>query len=121
MGNKILLVEDNDDWRRMVAEALQEEGYEIVGAAGAAEAVLQKDLTGLDLIILDLDLGGENGMMLMRHLKRYHSGVPIVIYTGMESDERAVQSMREQGADLFLKKGPMSELVVAVRQTLNRT
>ena len=97
-------------------DAIQEAGYEAVAVSGAGEAVLQKDLDGLALIILDLDLGGENGLMLMKHLKRYHPTVPIIIYTGIEPEAQAVERMREQGAALFLKKGPMSELVAAVRR-----
>jgi DNA-binding NtrC family response regulator len=120
MGKKILVVEDDEAWRRMAAAALQEAGFEVVGVSGAREAVLQKELTDLSLIVLDLDLGGENGLMLMKHLKRYHPNVPIMIYTGMEPDEAAVQRMREQGAELFLRKGPVSELVGTVKQRVNR-
>jgi DNA-binding NtrC family response regulator len=99
----------------MAAEALQDAGFEVVAVSGAGEAILQKELSGLGLIVLDLDLGGENGLMLMRHLKRHHPNVPIVIYTGMEPEEAAVQRMREQGASVFLRKGPISELVEVVK------
>ena len=83
--------------------------------AGAGEAVLQKDDIDLSLIVLDLDLGGENGLMLMKHLKRHHPDAPIIIYTGMEPDEPAIRRMRDQGADQCLRKGTMSELVAAVQ------
>lgn len=116
MQKKILLIEDNEDWRRMAKECLQEAGYEVVAASGAAEAVLQKELTNLSLIVLDLDLGGENGLMLMKHLKRYYPAIPIMIYTGIEPEERAIERMREQGASLFLRKGPTSEFVAAVKR-----
>jgi DNA-binding NtrC family response regulator len=102
----------------MALEALQEAGFEVVAVSGASEAVLQKELTDLRLIVLDLDLGGENGLMLMKHLKRHHPTAPIMIYTGMEPDDRAVERMREQGASVFLKKGPMSLLVEKVKQTV---
>ena len=119
MGKKILMVEDSAEWRQMVAEALTEAGFEVVAVSGASEAVLQKELTDLRLIVLDLDLGGENGLMLMKHLKRHHPLVPIIIYTGMEPDDRAVQRMREQGASVFLRKGPISLLVEKVKQTVD--
>ena len=118
METKVLLVEDSADWRRMASGALQEAGFDVVAVSGASEAVLQKDLAALALIVLDLDLGGENGLMLMKHLKRYHPNVPIVIYTGMQPDAEAVTRMREQGASVFLRKGPTSELVAAVKLAL---
>jgi DNA-binding NtrC family response regulator len=116
MGKKILLVEDDQTWREMVAEALEDAGYEVVAVSGAAEAVLQKDEPDLCLVVLDLDLGGENGLMLMKHLKRQHPGIPVIIYTGMEPDPQAIARMREQGADQFLRKGPINELVSAVEK-----
>ena len=113
---KILLVEDDENWRRMIASALQEAGFEVRAVSGAGEAILQQDLVGLALIVLDLDLGGENGLMLMKHLKRHHPEVPILIYTGMEPDAAAVERMNEQGARRCLRKGPISELVGAVKE-----
>lgn len=118
MGKKVLLVEDSEDWQRMAAGALEERGYEVVAVSGASEAALQKDLSGLAAIVLDLDLGGENGLMLMKQLKRFHPGVPIIIYTGMEPEARAIERMREQGASIFLRKGPTSQLLAAVEQLL---
>jgi DNA-binding NtrC family response regulator len=113
---KILLVEDDEVWRRIVAGALQEAGFQVRTVSGASEAILQQDLNGLALIVLDLDLGGENGLMLMKHLKRHHPEVPILIYTGMEPDKAAVERMNEQGARRCLRKGPMSELVGVVKE-----
>jgi two-component system response regulator RegA len=116
MGKKILLVEDNEDWRRLATGALNDAGYEVLPVSGAGEALLQKDEIGLSVIVLDLDLGGENGLMLMKHLKRHHPDAPIIIYTGMEPGLEAIQRMRDQGADQFLRKGTMSELVEAVQK-----
>jgi len=118
MGNKVLVVEDSQEWRHLETAALQEAGFEVVAVSGAGEAVLQKDLSGLAAIVLDLDLGGENGLMLMKQLKRHHPGVPIVIYTGMEPDAQAVERMRAQGASVFLRKGPTSELIAVLQQSL---
>ena len=116
MSKKILLVEDNEGWRRMATEALEDAGYSVVAVSGASEALLQNSEIGMSLIVLDLDLGGENGLMLMKHLKRHHPDAPIIIYTGMEPDEAAIQRMRDQGADQCLRKGTMSELVAVVQR-----
>jgi len=117
---QVLLIEDNLDWRQMAASTLEAAGYKVIGVSGAAEALLQADDLKLALIILDLDLGGENGLMLMKHLKRHHQGVPILICTGMDPAEPAVQRMREIGADHFLRKGTMSELINAVSLVASR-
>jgi DNA-binding NtrC family response regulator len=120
MAKRILVVEDDGDWRRMETAALADAGYEVMPVSGAGEAILLKDEIGLSLIVLDLDLGGENGLMLMKHLKRHHPGVPILIYTGMEPDSEAVQRMLNQGAAQFLRKGAMGELVNAARAVTDK-
>jgi DNA-binding response OmpR family regulator len=118
---QVLLIEDNLDWRQIAASALEAAGYSVIAVSGAAEALLQADDLKLALIILDLDLGGENGLMLMKHLKRHHQGVAILICTGMDPAEPAVQRMRELGADHFLRKGTMSELISAANLAATRT
>ena len=113
MGRKILLVEDDRHWRHLAGLSLREAGHDVVEASDAAEALLQKD-AGLAAIVLDLDLGGENGLMLMQHLKRNHPGVPIILFTGIEHDEAAVQRMLQNGASLYVRKGAVAELLKAV-------
>jgi DNA-binding NtrC family response regulator len=118
MGNKILFIEDDQDWRLMVSTALKDAGYEVLAVPGAAEALLQKNEAGFSLIILDLDLGGENGLMLLQHLKRNHPAAPIILHTGIERDHPAIQQILNRGAHQYVRKGAISELVAAVAGAL---
>jgi DNA-binding response OmpR family regulator len=111
---KILYVDDEQTWGEMVAEALRAVGHEILIAKDATEALQQSDGVELGLIILDLNLAGENGLMLMKFLRRNHPAVPILLYTGQEHDEERVRHMLLQGAAQYLRKGSMKELVQAV-------
>ncbi|HWW00060.1 MAG TPA: response regulator [Candidatus Acidoferrum sp.] len=118
MGKRILCVEDDRNWRLMVTTALKDAGYEVVAVPGAAEALLQKNESGFSLIILDLDLGGENGLMLLKHLKRNHPAAPIILHTGLEHDENAIQQMLENGAHRYVRKGAIADLVAVVAGVL---
>jgi DNA-binding response OmpR family regulator len=71
-----------------------------------------------DLIILDLNLGGENGLVVMKLLKEKHPGVPILLYTGMEHDEAAVKAMLRDGAHQYLRKTTMGDMLKAVRSAM---
>jgi len=102
----------------MVTTALKDAGYEVVAVPGAAEALLQKNESGFSLIILDLDLGGENGLMLLKHLKRNHPAAPIILHTGLEHDENAIQQMLENGAHRYVRKGAIADLVAVVAGVL---
>lgn len=111
---KILFVDDEADWREIVATTLKGVGHDVLTARDASEAMRQTEGVKLGLIILDLNLAGENGVMLLRFLRRNHPDVPIILYTGMEHDEEAVKAMLLQGAAQYLRKGSMEDLVKAV-------
>jgi two-component system nitrogen regulation response regulator NtrX len=116
VAKKILFVDDELDWRGIVATALEDVGHQVIAAKDASEAMQQTEGVVLSLIILDLNLGGEDGLMLMKFLRRNHPGVPIMLFTGMEHDESAIKRMLLQGASLYLRKGSIQDLIQAVER-----
>ena len=114
-ARKILFVDDENDWRYMATMYLTDSGYEVWTARDAAEALRQAERVKPDLIILDLNLGGESGVAVMKLLKGKHPGVPILLYTGMEYDQSAVQAMLREGAQQYLPKTTMGEMLRAVQ------
>jgi len=118
MGKKILFVDDDKHWRLLVETSLNEAGYDVVAVRDAGEAILQLDQVEPALIVLDLDLGGENGLMLMKFVKQNHPAVPVILYTGMEHDDQFVQRMLQQGAHQYLRKGGGEELLQAVQMAM---
>jgi two-component system response regulator FlrC len=118
MAKKVLHVDDEEGWRSLVAESLAAAGYDVISAANASEAMTSAEGADLGLIILDLNLGGENGMMLMKFLRHNHPDVPILIYSGLDNDDAAVRQMMGQGVDQYLQKGDLAELIVTVARYL---
>ena len=117
MEKKILFVDDDEHWRSLVSITLKGVGHDVLTAKDASEGMWLSEDHKLGLIILDLDLGGESGLMLMKFLRRNHPDVPIILFTGKEHDEEAIKKMLLQGAAQYLKKGSMEELVKAVRRS----
>ena len=115
MGKKILLVDDEKDWLFIPPLVLREAGYEVFTAKDGTEALQVSDSASLDLVILDVNLAGENGVELMKFIRHNHPGVPIILYTGMEHDDQAVRTMLSQGAYRYLRKGSMEELLNVVK------
>ena len=114
MGKKILHVDDENEWRAMVATCLQAAGHDVLTANDASEAMAKAEGVELGLIILDLNLAGENGMMLLKFLRHNHPGTPILLYTGTEHDDAQIRAMLKEGADQYLQKGSMDELIITV-------
>ena len=117
MEKKILYVDDEEEMLLTVASLLKEAGYSVVTARDATEAMKQAEDVTLGLLLLDLNLAGEDGVMLMRFFRRNHPDVPIIIYTGQEHDEAAVAKLLQQGAHQYVRKGPNQRLLEAVQRS----
>lgn len=114
MDAKVLFIDDDAAWREIALAALQDAGYQVVAAQDASEAMEKADGLNLGLIILDLNLAGESGLSFMKYLRHNHPDVPILLFTGMEHDDSAVRAMLDQGADQYLRKSSIEELIVTV-------
>jgi DNA-binding response OmpR family regulator len=115
----IILVEDDADIRRLVADLLQRENFaiELAPDATAMDAALAR--VRPDLIILDLMLPGEDGLSICRRL-RSRDDVPILMLSAKSEEIDRVVGL-EMGADDYLVKpfGPR-ELLARVRAMLRR-
>jgi CheY-like chemotaxis protein len=115
----ILFVDDDKDWRELVGTSLQDAGYEVLIARDTTEAMVLMEGLTLSLIILDLDLGGENGLMLMSFLRENQPGVPVILFTGLSHDDEQIQVMLKQGAQQYVRKGRLEDLHKAVGAALS--
>jgi len=102
-AERILIVDDDRDVRESMAEYLQGHGYE-VAAAESGEA-MRKALAGgaPDVVLLDLNLPGEDGLSLARWLRAEHAGIPIIMVTAAGEVVDRVVGL-EVGADDYLAK-----------------
>ena len=97
MKTKLLLVED-DAVHCALAEVLQGEGYDVLHAFGPADAMLATQLNEeIGLVLLDLNLSGENGWDVFERLTRSNPLLPIVIITA-RSDQRGLAEAAGVGA-----------------------
>ena len=116
----IVMVEDDEDIRRLVADMLVREGFAVETAAGGAalDQVLARQVP--DLVILDLMLPGEDELAICRRL-RSGSGVPILMLTAKADPIDRVVGL-EMGADDYIAK-PFNprELLARVRAILRRS
>ncbi|MBE9178264.1 response regulator transcription factor [Oculatella sp. LEGE 06141] len=126
---RVLVVEDEELIRDMIAIALEEEGYDVIMAEDgrtALELACRSDEKGypeiasLDLIILDLMLPYVNGLDLCRLIRHEGNSVPILMLSAKGSETDRVVGL-EVGADDYLTKPfGMRELVARCRALLRR-
>ncbi len=114
MAKKILFVDDDELWRKRVTASFGSAGLEIVTAQDASEAMALCEEAHPAVIILDVNLNGEDGIMLLKFLKRNHPHTPILLYTAVHHDKADIEKMLKLGADQYLPKASIEELLVAV-------
>ena len=100
---KILIVDDEAFIRENVERILAEDGYTVLGAATGQDAVRLVGEEDLDLVLLDLNLGADDGLELLRTLKRLDPELLVIIITGFGSVESAVDALK-LGAFHYMKK-----------------
>ena len=115
-----LLVEDDDAVRLMVANYLEENDIRVICASRLSEVAPLLARNQPDLVVLDLRLGREDGLDLLREL-RARSDIPVIIMTGHFRDEIDRIVGLELGADDYITK-PFSlrELLARIRAILRR-
>jgi len=115
----ILVVDDHTETRKPLLRLLQMEGYKVVGAANALEALAAANHSDPDLILLDVMLPPMDGLtflMRMREDERRRE-TPVIVVSGL-SDPQTVARAKELGVKEHLVKTQFSpeELLAAVKR-----
>ena len=122
MSTRILVVDDEEDICAILKFNLSKEGYEVV-TANSAEEALTLDIASFDLLLLDVMMGGMSGFELTGKLKTdpKTGGVPVIFITARDTEDDAVEGL-DLGADDYISK-PFSirEVISRVKAVLRRT
>ena len=116
---RILVVDDDAALSEMLQIVLRQEGFETVRCATGDAALAEFRQSRPDLVLLDLNLPGRDGVLVCRDI-RAESGVPIIMLTA-KSDTADVVSGLEAGADDYVAKPfKAKELLARIRTRLRR-
>ena len=122
MSARILVVDDEEDICAILKFNLSKEGYDVV-TANSAEEALALDAASFNLLLLDVMMGGMSGFELTRRLKSEPetAGIPVIFITARDTEDDAVEGL-DLGADDYISK-PFSirEVISRVRAGLRRT
>jgi len=119
-GPAVLLVDDDETFRRVLAGELERLGFETAVAAGGEEALRAATAAEPQVVLLDLKLPDLDGLAVLEKLRERCPGSEVIVLTGHGSYDTAIQSIRMGAFDYVAKPCPLDELEVRLHRALER-
>ena len=120
LRGRVLVCDDDDDYREAIVRALKQEDHQVVEAADGTAGLKRLEEESFDAVVTDLQMPGVNGLDILRTASALASPVPVLIMTGYASAETAVEAMKQGALDYIIKPVDIQELQLAVHQALQR-
>ncbi len=118
--SRVLVADDEPAIRKVVRDAFEREGHEVVAAIDGQEALERFEEGGFDLVVTDLAMPNLGGLELVQEIRRKLSATPILVLT-VKSEEREKVRLLDAGADDFVTKPfGIAELLARARALLRR-
>ena len=107
---KLLLVDDEEDFRGSCMKYMERKGFDVHGAASGAEAMALLEQEAFDVAVFDIDMPGMNGLELMQRVTEAKIDVEVIFLTGQGSIETAVSAMKLGACDYLTKPCSLGDL-----------
>jgi DNA-binding NtrC family response regulator len=118
--DRILIAEDKESLRRVLAETLEAEGYAVVEAGDGEEAIRKISGERFDLILTDLKLPKKDGMEVLRAAKENSPSAAVVLMTAYGTIDVAVDAMKEGAYDFLSKPVDTNYLLMLIERAMER-
>ena len=118
-SGKILIVDDEQNMRIVLFEALSRNGYEVAVSENGRTALemVKKNLP--DVVIADIKMPEMDGIELLNRLKKQHPDLPVVIITGYAAVNTAVKAMKQGAFDYIIKPFPVEVIENTVKKVFS--
>ena len=122
MKEKILIIDREPDIVRNLNALLTKEGYQVRSAPMGEEVMDIVKSEPFDLVIMDINMPGKDGLKIMRNIKKLDKEIEIIVLTGSVSVYNAIQALKHNGAFDFLAKPlkRLDELTTTVKLALEK-
>ncbi len=112
----ILLVDDEDSIHLLYREELEEEGYSVDSAFSGEEALDKLSNAKVDLVILDINMPGMNGLEALRKIKEIDPALPVILSSAYQEFKQDLSSWASD--EYLVKSANLDELKDALRRHL---
>jgi two-component system OmpR family response regulator len=117
---RVLVVDDEDDFRNTLIKRLEARQVPVTGAAGGNEALALLKAQDFKVVVLDVKMPGKDGIETLQEMKKLKPQTQIILLTGHASVEAGIQGMRLGAFDYIIKPVPLDELLEKLQQAFER-
>src|SRR5580658_678015 len=120
LSMRLLIVEDEEDLRRGLEQALREEGYAVDSAGEGTDGLYKAETWDYDAIVLDVMLPGLDGWEILQRLRRKKK-TPVLMLTARDAVRDRVHGLDLGADDYLVKPFDLGELLARVRALIRRS
>jgi two-component system response regulator AtoC len=121
MADRVLVVDDEQSLRKVLAATLSREGYQVEVAEDGEEALIVLERDGADVIVTDLVMPKMDGLSLLRRVVQKHPDVPVIVVTAHGKIDSAVEAMKAGAFDFVTKPFENTELKAIIAKAARQS
>ncbi len=118
MTKRILVIDDDNSFRRVLEYNLQEEGYEVLSASSGEDGLVLFEEQHPELVITDMKMSGISGFDVLKAVKKQSPDTLVIIITAFGAVDKAVKAMKLGAYDYVTKPMNRDELKLVVQKAL---
>lgn len=117
---KILIVDDDQEMRRLLEDVLIREGFEVTQARNGSEALLRIQEVSYQVIVLDKIMPGQSGLDILPEIKRLQPEAQVILITAFGDRETGVEAIGKGATAYLAKPFGISVLVQMVKKAIEQ-
>jgi DNA-binding NtrC family response regulator len=115
MADKVLLVDDEEDFLEVMAERMRARGFDVTTSSTASEALEMIEKVSYDAVILDFMMPGMDGFQTLEEIKERRPESQIILLTGYATLEKGVEAMKLGATDFIEKPADLEKLTEKIK------
>lgn len=116
MTEKVLLVDDEEEFTETLAERMRTRGMEVSTTNSGANALQLVDAEDYDVVVLDLKMPGIDGLEALKRIKRRRPDIQVVLLTGHATVEKGVEAIKQGALEFLEKPVDLASLTAAIHK-----